>query len=617
MKNHNNNNIEKKSDDNQSEEITETKNIHTDENSEDKNQSDEEKETNIKETDKTGDKNGKSNDKSAKNGDDDNNYGKNNDKSGNNGDDDNNNGKNNDKPGNNADNDNNNGKNNDKSGYNADDDNNNEKNNDKSGNNADDDNNNGKNNDKSGYNADDDNNNGKNNDKSGNNGDDYNNNGKKEKNLDLKVFISYSREHDKIVAGLISHVLTCQGFKTLFDRRLYSGANIADHICKLISQSHAVVMILSQKSIDSPWINQELGYALALNKPIIQIPIERPIKPCGMFEGLNVFDYDTDWFNDENSIKQLTNHIHEAIEEKDTSPSIIKTREERTIEITSYFNNLNELLQKDINKNVLLKLYKRTSISIFSVKGHLKEGSQRYNDYYWELLRKQRKSIEKLIDNNENVHVRLHLDVERREYKDNIELERLNDLIKYIEKVNKNKKLRKRFKFKNEKHGQTNIIALNKHIIFEGLRPKPMDEYLYTLRWDYPSKKFNDFFQNFDDECWKDSENILKELKLYQKIKHLKLILKRNNKDYNKNNKNPLKNELDFLKRLEKEVEDKEFEKYYWENEIEKKLKLIEDNDSLHEDAINTLEKLVQKFEKKYKEIKEKICSVDIVNLNS
>ena len=370
MKN-NTNNIEKKSDDDQSEEITEIKNIDTDENSEDKDQSDEEKETNINETDKIIDKNGKSNDKSENN---------------------------------------------------CDDDNNNEKNldlkvlisctreYDKT-------------------------------------------NEKKEKNLDLKVFISYSREHDKIVAGLISHVLTCQGFKTLFDRRLYSGANIADHICKLISQSHAVVMILSQKSIASPWINQELGYALALNKPIIQIPIESPIKPCGMFEGLNVFDYYTDWFNDEDSIKQLTNHIHEAIEEKDSSPSIIKTKEDRTKEITDYFNYLHELLtnhiheaieekdsspsiiktkedrtkeitdyfnylhellQKDENKNIILKLYKRTSISIFSVKGPLKVGSQRYNDYYWELLRKQRKSIEKLIDENENVYVRLHLDVERR-----------------------------------------------------------------------------------------------------------------------------------------------------------------------------------------------------------
>jgi len=512
------------------------------------------------------------------------------------------------KPGNNGD-DNNNGKSNDKSGNNSDDDNNNGKSNDKSGNNGDDDNNNGKNNDNPGNNGDD-SNNGKNNDKSGNNGDDDKNNEKKEKNLDLKVFISYSREHDKIVAGLISHVLTCQGFKTLFDRRLYSGANIADHICKLISQSHAVVMILSQKSIDSPWINQELGYALALNKPIIQIPIESPIKPCGMFEGLNVFDYYTDWFNDENSIKQLTNHIHEAIEEKDSSPSIIKTKEDRTKSITDYFNNIHELLQKDENKNIILKLYKRTSISIFSVKGPLKEGSQRYNDYYWELLRKQRKSIEKLIDKNENVQVRLHLDVERREYKDDIELERFNNLIKYIELVNKNKKLRKRFKFKNEKHGQSNIIALNKHIIFEGLKPKPMDEYLYTLRWEYPTKKFDDFFLNFDDKCWKNSEDILNELRLYQKILYLKLIIKRNRKDCKKNKNEENKNDkLDFFKKLIKEAEEKKFEKDCWKNEIEieieNELNLIEDDDLLHEKAIQILVELVQELEKKYKEIKK------------
>ena len=151
---------------------------------------------------------------------------------------------------------------------------------------------------------------------------------------------------------------------------------------------------------------------------------------------------------------------------------------------------------------------------------------------------------------------------------------------------------------------------MNKHIIFEGLKPKPMDEYLYTLCWKYPSIKFNDFFLNFDDKCWKNSEDILNELRLYQKILYLKLIIKRNRKDYEKNkDEENKKDKLDFFKKLNKEVEEKKFEKDDWKNEIEKKIKQIEDDDSLQEKAIKNKLDFFYKFKKEAEEKKfEKDC---------
>ena len=333
------------------------------------------------------------------------------------------------------------------------------------------------------------------------------------KNLELSVFISYSRENDRVVTGLLAQALSKQGFKTLLDRRLYPGANITNTICKQISEAHAVILVLSEKSISSPWVNQELGYARALDKPIIPIQIEKHIQNSGMFIGTNELDFDTDWFNHETSIQKLTNDIYRAIDEKDTPAVIIKSKKNRAARITETFNQLNALLKKDKNKNMILRLYKRTQTSIFSVGSSMKDSPTRYDPNYSDLLIKQRRSMENFIKNNQNVKVRLLLNIEERNYDQAVEKNRLKSLHEFITDVTMNKDLNKRILFHNEKHDQSNIIALENHFIFEGLKLKSTLEYLYTLHWKYPSNKFHQFFSHFDDTCyWKTAEYILKYL---------------------------------------------------------------------------------------------------------
>jgi len=343
------------------------------------------------------------------------------------------------------------------------------------------------------------------------------------KNLELCVFISYSRDYDRVVTGLFAQALSNQGFKTLFDRRLYPGANITDNICDQIADAHVVILILSEKSMNSPWVNQELGYARALNKPIIPIKIEKHIQNAGMFMGTNEFDFDTDWFNHESSIQKLTHDIYRAIEKKDTSATIIESKEERTRRITEAFYNVNALLQNEKNSNMKIKIFKRTRISIFSVGKSLDNLTNRYNPYYWGLLRDQRESIQNFI-NNKNVEVRLLLNYMDRNYLQDIDIERLKELVKYVEEVNDNNKyphdLNSRFFFMNERHNQSNITALNNHFIFEGLKTRSSTEYLYTLHWKYPSNKFHQFFSSFDNmEYWKTAKEILPDLKKFLKQK--------------------------------------------------------------------------------------------------
>ncbi|KPA18261.1 Toll-Interleukin receptor domain protein, partial [Candidatus Magnetomorum sp. HK-1] len=344
----------------------------------------------------------------------------------------------------------------------------------------------------------------------------------KSKNVKLKVFISYSRRHDQVVAGLLNHALAQKGFEVNFDRCLNAGADIATNIGKLIYESHAVVLILTQNSLDSAWVNQELGYAHALNKPILPIQTESGnIQPYGMFSGINHFDYYTNWLSCEISIDKLENNIYKAVDEKETTPLIIISKKKRTKQLIEQFSNLTDwLTENECSKNKKVKLYKRTSFSIFSVKGPLEEESSQYNFRYWDLLREQRRSIEKFIK-LPNVETRLQLCPGGRGYDENLDKiknYRKKNLLDFFEKLkngekNKNdendendenepKKLSKRFKILFEKHNQPNVVAVEKHFVFEGLRPRPNNEYIYTLHWPYPSSKIKSYFGNFYDDRW-------------------------------------------------------------------------------------------------------------------
>jgi len=329
----------------------------------------------------------------------------------------------------------------------------------------------------------------------------------------LRVFISYSRRHDKVIAGLLAHALKEQCFDVFYDRRLVSGLNIVENISHYITDSHVVILLISKHSVDSAWVNQEIGFARALHKTIIPIQVDScELQPVGMLREINPLEFNiTDWFNSAISIKQLASNIYETVDKEETLPSVITTKEERTQKIIDEFNSLNELLEsmKYNNKcqKVKYKLFKRTAVSIFSIEGPLKEQTYNYDPKYWDLLHKQREAIEKFIKYDDIDEVRLHLCPSERKYEER----RFNNLIQFLEANKDNKKI----KIKLEKHSQTNIVAVYNHFVFEGLKPKPDNEYSYTLHWSYPSSMIKRYFSN-NDSKWKylckDYEDILDQL---------------------------------------------------------------------------------------------------------
>lgn len=96
--------------------------------------------------------------------------------------------------------------------------------------------------------------------------------------MNYRIFIAYSGEDEQIasyVYNCLSKIVQFQPYKS--ENFPDFGTNFKERIKKEIRDSNYMVVLLTEKSINSQWVNQEVGYAIAIQeryggKPYI-IPI--------------------------------------------------------------------------------------------------------------------------------------------------------------------------------------------------------------------------------------------------------------------------------------------------------------------------------------------------------
>lgn len=86
----------------------------------------------------------------------------------------------------------------------------------------------------------------------------------------LRVFLSYSHE-DRELAERIAGVLEDLGLVPLYDRMVRPGSAFTDAIKGLISHAHIFMPLITEQSQGRPWVHQEIGYAMALNIPVLPV----------------------------------------------------------------------------------------------------------------------------------------------------------------------------------------------------------------------------------------------------------------------------------------------------------------------------------------------------------
>ncbi len=94
-----------------------------------------------------------------------------------------------------------------------------------------------------------------------------------------RVFISYSHL-DVILIERLKGFLVQIGVTPVSDLDLVGGTRFSDEIKRQIAHAHIFISVLTANSQESPWVHQELGFALGLGLPVLTLALDK--LPGGM-----------------------------------------------------------------------------------------------------------------------------------------------------------------------------------------------------------------------------------------------------------------------------------------------------------------------------------------------
>lgn len=145
-----------------------------------------------------------------------------------------------------------------------------------------------------------------------------------------RVFLSYSRD-DREKVDILANILKEEGLKPMYDKDFSGGFGFHNLIENFIAYSHVFMPFITKSSSQRPWVHQEIGYAKALNVPILPITLDEvPGEMIGNLQALS-------WENDEYKMKKKLSWdiFHKIVEssEEDLNPiyECAQTPDERTI----------------------------------------------------------------------------------------------------------------------------------------------------------------------------------------------------------------------------------------------------------------------------------------------
>lgn len=122
----------------------------------------------------------------------------------------------------------------------------------------------------------------------------------------MKIFISYSNE-DKLIAGEIKRLLEDLWGIDVFlaHEDIEPSTQWQEELIKELKACHIILPIITSDFYNSPWANQEVGFALARDIPIV--PIHAGRIPCGFIARYQALKYDESEAN--NTCKALADII--------------------------------------------------------------------------------------------------------------------------------------------------------------------------------------------------------------------------------------------------------------------------------------------------------------------
>ena len=89
---------------------------------------------------------------------------------------------------------------------------------------------------------------------------------------EYRVFLSYSHQDLKLVKT-IDGILKRNGLSPMWDEHFAYGQGFHEQIRNFIAHAHVFVPLLTHSASQKNWVHQEIGYAMALNVPVLPVAV--------------------------------------------------------------------------------------------------------------------------------------------------------------------------------------------------------------------------------------------------------------------------------------------------------------------------------------------------------
>ncbi len=107
----------------------------------------------------------------------------------------------------------------------------------------------------------------------------------------IRVFISYSHQDYELVNKLENYLENECEINVIWDKNLAAGSGFHEQIKDSIASAHVFMPLITKESLQRGWVHQEIGYAMALNIPVLPVTTEN-LDPGGMLQMIHAVKID-------------------------------------------------------------------------------------------------------------------------------------------------------------------------------------------------------------------------------------------------------------------------------------------------------------------------------------
>jgi hypothetical protein len=161
-------------------------------------------------------------------------------------------------------------------------------------------------------------------------------------NESVRVFISYSHRDKELIKLLVSYLEENCGITVIWDENLTAGAGFHEQIKDSIASAHIFMPLITKESSERGWVHQEIGYAMALNIPVLPVTAEN-LAPGAMLQLLQAVKIDE---NPDHFHLYFNKNIFESVLKQTSSTPVFlcaRLPEERTKMIADYSNKISSI----------------------------------------------------------------------------------------------------------------------------------------------------------------------------------------------------------------------------------------------------------------------------------